>query len=111
MINDDPRRHMFNSDSPYHILNRHNTNMQNPLYVAAKHGHLDVVGFLVSAGADAKQRSVIEKSEDESILEVSVRWSHVGIVRYLLAKVDWKKSEIAQAFKHVQDDTDNAEIR
>jgi hypothetical protein len=34
---------MFSMDSKYYILNNRNAEKQTPLYVAAKHGHLDVI--------------------------------------------------------------------
>ena len=43
MIEKDPKRYMYSTDSPYHILNRVNAFKQTPLYVAAKYGHLDVL--------------------------------------------------------------------
>jgi ankyrin repeat protein len=47
MIDEDPKRHMYNIDSVNHILNRKNAQKQTPLYVASKHGHLDVVQYLL----------------------------------------------------------------
>ena len=84
MLENDPKKHMYDIDSPYHILNRFNTHGQSPLYVAAKHGHLDMIIFLIKQGADPRVPSIIENEESESILEVSVRWSHVHIASYLL---------------------------
>ncbi len=45
--------------------------------MAAKHGHLDMMIFLIKLGADPKIPSIIDDDELETILEVSVRWSHV----------------------------------
>ena len=98
MIEEDPKRHMFAMSSPYHILNRWNTHRQSPLYVAAKHGHLDMVQFLVSQGADPLRDSLIAKREAESVLEVAGRWSHVQIVQYLLETVEWDREQVAKAF-------------
>jgi hypothetical protein len=44
--------------------------------------------FLLKLGADPRLPSMVSKREAESVLEVSVRWSHVHIVRYLLTEVD-----------------------
>ena len=40
--------------------------------------------FLIKLGADPKIPSILENDELETILEVSVRWSHVQIAAYLL---------------------------
>ena len=77
MIKDDPKQHMYNEESPYHIVNRYNTFKQTPLYVAAKYGHLDVIQFLLRRNANPHIYSLAAPNEYESILEVSVRWSHV----------------------------------
>lgn len=47
MIMENPKRHMYNVESKYHILNLKNVARQTPLYVASKHGHLDVVQYLL----------------------------------------------------------------
>lgn len=112
MIENDPKKHMYDIDSPYHILNRLNTHGQSPLYVAAKHGHLDMMILLIKLGADPKIPSILENDELETILEVSVRWSHVQIAAYLLKNFKhWSKINIVQAFQHVCDDTDNPALR
>ena len=101
MIEDDPKRHMYDIESPYHVLNRFNTHGQSPLYVAAKHGHLDMMIFLIQQGADPKIPSVLAytNNERETLLEVSVRWSHVHIVSYLLKNFKhWSKDDIAHAY-------------
>ena len=112
MIESDPKKYMYDIDSPYHILNRFNTLGQSPLYVAAKHGHLDMIIFLIKQGADPKIPSILENDELETILEVSVRWSHVHIVAYLLKNYDhWSKDQVVAAFQHVNEDSDNPALR
>lgn len=54
---------------------------------------------------------MISKKEEESVLEVAVRWSHLQIVRYLLHTVEWDKEALGRAFVHVQEDHDNPLIR
>lgn len=111
MLDSDPKKHMYDIDSRYHILNRWNTQRQSPLYLAAKHGHLDMMTFLLDIGADPKFPSLVSRIEQETILDVSVRWSHVHIVSFLLARVQWTKDEIMSAFEHVKEESDNNEIR
>lgn len=111
MLDSDPKKHMYDIDSHYHMLNRWNTHRQSPLYIAAKHGHLDMMTFLLDIGADPKFPSLVSRIEQETILDVSVRWSHVHIVSFLLARVQWTKDEIMSAFEHVKEESDNNEIR
>lgn len=56
---------------------------------------------------------MVSKREAESVLEVSVRWSHVNIVRYLLAEVDyaWTKEQISASYQHVKEEKDNPELK
>ena len=54
---------------------------------------------------------MISKWEEETVLEVTVRWSHVQIVHYLLDNVQWTKAEILKAYDHVVEHTDNSEIK
>ena len=67
--------------------------------MAAKHGHLDVMQFLISRAANPHIRSYIGTKEKENLLEVSIRWDHILIVEYLLENVDWQRHEIACAYK------------
>ena len=102
---------MYDIDSHYHILNRWNTHRQSPLYIAAKHGHLDMMTFILDKGADPKFPSLVSRIEQETILDVSVRWSHLHIVSFLLTRVRWTKDEIMSAYEHVKGESDNNEIR
>jgi hypothetical protein len=54
---------------------------------------------------------MVSRREQETILEVAVRWSHVQIVRYLLETTKWTKEDIFYSYRHVLEETDNAEIR
>ena len=96
MVDNDPKKHMYDTSSPYHLINNYNFLGQTPLYVAAKYGHLDVIKFLLSRGADASVWSVRGKGEKESCLEVSSRWSHVFVVYYLLFEggLEWSREEV-----------------
>eukprot|EP00347_Sterkiella_histriomuscorum_P005682 403355666 len=101
MIIEDPKKHMYNIDSQHYILNRKNAQKQTPLYVASKHGHLDVVQFLLEQGANPHIQSHVSSTESESVLEVSVRWSHIQIVNFLLQSIRWSKIDIKCAYRHI----------
>mmetsp|Transcript_42092 Transcript_42092/g.40348 ORF Transcript_42092/g.40348 Transcript_42092/m.40348 type:complete len:93 (-) Transcript_42092:51-329(-) len=87
---------MFDVTSDYHIVNKWNIQKQRPLYVACKHGHLDVVKLLLNNGSNPHLFSHVSKEESENILEVSARWSHITILEYLLHNIDWSYEELAQ---------------
>ena len=70
-----------------------------------------MLSFLIDLGADPKFPSLVSRTEQETILDVSVRWSHVHIVQYLLKRVEWSKDELMAAFEHVKEDSENSEIR
>lgn len=55
-------------------------------------------------------KSKVSDYEEESLLEVCVRWSHVQIIEYLLLNVKWKKVEIELAFKQAVQYKENAKI-
>ena len=65
--------------------------------MACKHGNLEVVQLLLEQGADHLITSVID-GEEESCLEVAVRWAHYKIVEELLKK-QWSKKSISKAKK------------
>jgi ankyrin repeat protein len=67
------------------------------LYIACKHGNLEVVILLLSQNADHLLTSVVD-GEEETCLEVAVRWAHFKIVEELLRK-DWNKKTLNKAKK------------
>mmetsp|Transcript_1256 Transcript_1256/g.1291 ORF Transcript_1256/g.1291 Transcript_1256/m.1291 type:complete len:176 (-) Transcript_1256:7-534(-) len=99
MIEHDPKKHIWDRTSPQHLINKSNNSHQTPLYVASKNGHLKVLEMLLVEGADPKIRSWIDDKQNESILQVAVRWSHLVVVEFLLESIRWDKKEIAEAIK------------
>jgi predicted metal-binding protein len=55
--------------------------------------------------------SLVSRTESESILEVSVRWSHVQIVNFLLLTIKWSKEDIKRAFRLVVFEEDTNAFR
>jgi hypothetical protein len=53
----------------------------------------------------------VSRTESETLLEVSIRWSHVQIVNYLLEDINWTKDEIKLAFRHVIEEDESNAIR
>ena len=96
-IEQDPYRLLRDSSHPNALINKKNNEGQNPLYMACKHGNLEVVQLLLEQGADHLITSVID-GEEESCLEVAVRWAHYKIVEELLKK-QWSKKSISKAKK------------
>lgn len=102
---------MYSKENKYHILNCKNSLKQTPLYVASKHGHLDVIKFLLEKGANPHLKSKIDKHEFETILEVCVRWHHIPNVEFLLTNIKWSKEEIKFAYKYVSKESDQHRIK
>ena len=46
-IQNDPKANFYGKNDPKHLLNKKNFLNQTPIYVAAKHGNLAVVQFLL----------------------------------------------------------------
>jgi hypothetical protein len=44
----DPRRHMYETSNPRHMVNLENSFGLRPLYIACLHGHLDVTFAMVN---------------------------------------------------------------
>lgn len=100
LLERDPKRHMYEVTNPNHMINRENSFGLRPLYIACLHGHLEVVKTLLSIGADPKLLSTtnIDTREQESILQLAARWSHLQILNFLLnGEIKWKNQEIQLA--------------
>jgi ankyrin repeat protein len=96
-LNNDPYKFLRNATHPYALINKRNKDGLTPLYVACRNGNFDVVQFLMQENADYLIPSVIG-NEEETNLEVAVRWSHTKIVKELLIK-KWPKPTLLKAKK------------
>lgn len=94
-IDQDPYKLLRNSSHPLALINKRNSDGQTPLYIACKNGHLDVALLLLSENADYLMTSIID-NEEETNLEVAVRWGHTKIAQELL-KLKWPKSVLIKA--------------
>lgn len=94
-IQQDPYRQQKNADHPFALINRRNSQGQTPLYVACKNGNFELVSTLLSLNADHLLFSKIDE-EQETCLEVAVRWMHNNIVKLLLSK-SWGKNDLKKA--------------
>ena len=78
MVENDPKRHMYNNDSPNHLLNFPNSLGLTPLYVAALNGHLNV-SFIVKTFNSCLDIKILDRTRCKSILEKHGKWFRQGI--------------------------------
>ena len=91
---------MFDISSERHLVNKANLQGERPLYVACKHGHHDVVKLLLKNGSNPHLLSQVEEEEKENLLEVTGRWSHVGLLEFLLETIAWEPFELNKALEN-----------
>ena len=96
-IEQDPYRLLRNSTHPLALINKRNAQGQTPMYIACKNGNLEVVILLLEENADYLLSSMVD-SEEESNLEVAVRWGHHKVAQILLKK-NWPKIILNKARK------------
>jgi len=96
-IQQDPYRHLRDSSHPNALINKKNNEGQTPIYIACKHGNLEVVMLLLEQNVDYLILSTVD-GEQESCLEVAVRWGHYRIAEELLKK-KWNQSILGKAKK------------
>ena len=99
LLDRDPKKFMRDRNDPGHLINQHSWNRQTPLYVACKYGNKKMVKFLLSESADPHLTSRISDKEEETVLQVAVRWNHSVIVDYLLDGVRWSQREVYDAYR------------
>lgn len=97
LMNEDPYKLLRDSSHPLALINKRNPNGQTPLYVACKNGNFEAVMLIISSNADHRLASLVD-GEEESSLEVAVRWGHNNIVKELL-KLEWPKKVLHKARK------------
>ena len=75
------------------MLNKKDRHSQTPIHVAGKDGNLEIMKFLLEQGADPYLKSGVT-GEEETVLSITARWSHVALVKYLLEHFDWIKEDV-----------------
>lgn len=95
----DPKTNMRCVSDPGHVVNQKNMTGETPLYVACKHGYLEIVDFLISKGADPHIKSKVSKKQEESVLDVATRWNHIKIVEKLIDSIEWTRAETKSAYR------------
>lgn len=99
LISTDPRRYLHDLADRHSLVNAKNIYGHTPLYEAALHGHVAVVKLLLDNSADVHLPSSVSSTEEETPLEVAVRWNHLHVAEFLLQVSHFSKSELARALK------------
>jgi len=107
MIKNDPRKFVFDHEDPYHLLNRINDSGHRPLYIAAKHGNLEVVKLLVENKVNCALTSRLSDSAkiEETAVEAAVRWGHIQVVEYLLKNCVYSSTVLQRCFNLTKNDS------
>ena len=89
------KKHNFVNDKNYENL--------TPLYLACINGNEKMVKLLIDNGANYLLLDV----NNESILDISVRWNYYKLIKFLLINCKWPNNYIKNAYRLVQ----NKDIR
>jgi len=105
MIENDPKKYLYDNLDPERLCNKQSIDGQTPLYIACKNGHLEIVKMLLSYNANYEQMSQVDRSTEESSLDVAVRWNHRKIVEYLLEHYEWSNKYLKNAIEYSSNKT------
>jgi hypothetical protein len=102
ILQSDTKLHIYGeAQKHYYFVNQKNDVGITPLYMSCLNGHVKVVELLIKYSADHLQKCG-EKHEEQSVLDVSIRWGHVKLVEYLLTlkwDVEYLKNGVKEAEK------------
>ena len=97
-LKEDPKRNFFDeAQKNKFLVNQKNYDGLTPLYIACLNGHLKVAEILMKYGADHLLKCG-EKKEEQSVLDVSIRWGHIKLVEYLL-NLEWPMPYLKSGLK------------
>lgn len=98
LVKDDPKRNLFDeSQKNKFFINQKNYDGMTPLFIACLNGHLKVVEILIANSADHLIKCG-EKNEEQSVLDVSIRWGHIKLVNYFIA-LEWPIAYLKSGLK------------
>jgi hypothetical protein len=80
------------------FVNEPNYQEFTPLYLACLNGHENIVKILLDNGANF----LLLNSNNESILDVSVRWNYYNLTKFLLFYCKWPYTYIRNAYKLIK---------
>lgn len=80
------------------FINDFNYENQTPIYASCLNGHVKMTKILIDNGADYLK---LYDKDQESILDVAVRFNYVSLVEFLLQYCKWPKSYIRRSMKYI----------
>ena len=85
------------------FVNVPNYEDHTPLFLTCLHGYENIAKILIDNGANY----LLLNSNNESVLDVSVRWNYYNLTKFLLFYCKWPYSYIKNAYKYIK----NKEIK
>jgi len=95
----DPNRNLYDKDQRQnYFVNQKNYEGSTALYVSCLNGFITITDVLLQWDGDPFIKCG-NKNEEESILDVSVRWGHIKLIEYLLHVIQWPFDYLKEATK------------
>lgn len=94
ILKNDPIRNIYDENyKEKYLVNKFNQEGLTVLFHSCMNGHLKITELLIKFGAD-----YLIKFEDQSVLDLSIRWGHVKLVEYLLS-LNWPYEYLKEGLK------------
>lgn len=105
MLGNDPKANLYDAANPERLANKPDHRGYTPLYVACKNGNLELVKLLIQFQANPYQTCQVTKKENESIISVAARWSHLELIKYFLSEdFIWDEAELRKVYNETEGD-------